>query len=72
MYSHLCNHEVGLPYKVVWKTKLPLKIKKFMWLVYQGAILTQDNLLRRKGRVALSVLSVMKRRVSNTFSLVAL
>jgi hypothetical protein len=33
--------------KMLWKAKLPLKIKIFMWLIKQGAILTKDNLTRR-------------------------
>jgi hypothetical protein len=32
----------------MWKAKAPLKIKIFMWLVAQGAILTKDNLGKRK------------------------
>lgn len=51
LYSHLCSHEYGLPYNVIWKAKIPLKIKIFMWLVYQGAILTKDNLTKRKWQV---------------------
>jgi hypothetical protein len=31
----------------VWKAKIPAKIKTFMWLVEQGAILTKDNMVRR-------------------------
>jgi zinc-binding in reverse transcriptase len=31
----------------VWKLKIPLKIKLFIWLALQGKILTKDVLLRR-------------------------
>ena len=47
MYSHLCSDEVGLYYKDIWKAKLPLKIKIWMWLINHNAILTKDNLLKR-------------------------
>jgi hypothetical protein len=30
-----------------WRAKIPLKIKFFMWLVAQKAILTKDNMLAR-------------------------
>jgi len=32
----------------IWKAKIPLKIKNFMWLIYNNAILTKDNLIKRK------------------------
>jgi hypothetical protein len=47
-YKHLCRNEYGLNFKRFWKAKIPLKIKIFMWLVSQGAILTKDNLSKRK------------------------
>jgi hypothetical protein len=37
----------GDPNKRIWKAKNPLKIKIFMWLVNQNAILTKDNLVKR-------------------------
>ena len=47
MYSHLGSNEVRVYYKYVWKAKIPLKIKIFMWLVKQNTILTRDNLSRK-------------------------
>jgi zinc-binding in reverse transcriptase len=32
---------------VLWHLPIPLKIKKFMWLVVQNKILTKDNLIKR-------------------------
>jgi hypothetical protein len=32
----------------VWKAKIPEKIKKIMWLIAQKAILTKDNMVRKK------------------------
>jgi hypothetical protein len=32
---------------VVWKLKLPLKVKIFVWYLQKGVVLTKDNLVRR-------------------------
>jgi hypothetical protein len=38
----------AIPYNnLIWKLKLPLKIKVFLWYLYKGVILTKDNLARR-------------------------
>ena len=48
MYRALLGVQ-ALPYNIlVWKLKLPLKIKVFMWYLYKGVILTKDNLARRQ------------------------
>ena len=31
----------------IWKIKVPLRIKIFMWFIHKGVILTKDNLLKR-------------------------
>jgi hypothetical protein len=46
-YEHLTKDDSGLSHKRIWKTKIPVKIKTFMWLVEQGAILTKENMLKR-------------------------
>jgi hypothetical protein len=39
----------AMPYNnLIWKLKLPLKIKVFLWYLYKGVILTKDNLARRR------------------------
>jgi hypothetical protein len=47
MYAHMCEGEAGDSNKRIWKAKIPLKIKVFMWLINQNAILTKDNMLKR-------------------------
>ena len=47
MYSHLCDSIPKNQHANLWKAKLPLKIKIFMWLIENDAILTRDNLARR-------------------------
>jgi hypothetical protein len=33
--------------RLIWKLKLPLKIKTFLWYLNKGVILIKDNLVRR-------------------------
>jgi len=47
MYSHLCDSIPKNQHANLWKAKLPLKIKIFMWLIENDAILTRYNLARR-------------------------
>jgi hypothetical protein len=47
MYRALLNVR-AIPYNtLIWKLKLPLKVKVFMWYLYKGVILTKDNSARR-------------------------
>jgi hypothetical protein len=48
MYDHLCGADIESPNKKIWKAKIPLKIKIFMWLLQQNAILAKDNILKGK------------------------
>lgn len=48
MYNGLTRNESGLYHKRIWKGKIQLKIKIFMWLLTNDAILTKDNLVKRK------------------------
>jgi hypothetical protein len=49
-YNALTNCDGGQPFKHIWKSKIPAKIKIFLWLVANEAILTKDNLLKRRWR----------------------
>lgn len=60
IYKLLCKYEYGQNFKKIWKAKMPLKIKIFMWLVSQDAILTKDNLCKRKWKGEKSVPFVQK------------
>jgi hypothetical protein len=47
MYRALLGVQ-AIPYNtLIWKLKLSLKIKVFLWYLYEGVILTNDNLARR-------------------------
>jgi hypothetical protein len=48
MYRALLGTQV-IPYNTfIWKLKLPLKIKVFVWYLYKGVILTKHNLAWRQ------------------------
>jgi hypothetical protein len=47
MYQACLDSEI-VPYNsYLWKIKIPLKIKVFLWLLYREAILIKDNLVKR-------------------------
>jgi hypothetical protein len=41
-----CSENVS-SHKNIWKGKIPAKIKFFMWMVVNNAILTKDNMIIR-------------------------
>jgi hypothetical protein len=48
MYAHLRRAKIENHNKRIWKSKIPLKIKIFMWVMQLNAILTKDILAKRK------------------------
>ncbi|WVZ77096.1 hypothetical protein U9M48_024997, partial [Paspalum notatum var. saurae] len=46
MYKYLVNSNIPVP-QDIWHTKLPLKIKIFIWYLKKGVLLTKYNLSRR-------------------------
>lgn len=50
LYRSLKRAKVPFPYSFLWKIKIPLKIKVFLWLVSKESILTRDVLKQRGGR----------------------
>jgi hypothetical protein len=48
MYQYLERNLSGSHNKRIWKAKIPLKIKIFLWQLFRDAILTRDNLKKRK------------------------
>lgn len=47
VYNGLTKSDIGLFHKRIWKGKNPAKIKKFLCLMTNDAILTKDNLRKR-------------------------
>jgi len=48
IYNGLSKAESGIYHKRIWKGKIPAKIKIFLWLMTNNAILTKDNLQKMK------------------------
>ena len=47
MYQHMLNGTSDIQSMFIWKLKIPLKIKIFLWYVLRGVIVTNDNLTKR-------------------------
>jgi hypothetical protein len=47
MYKNLLNSAFIPVFNKVWKIKLPLKIKVFLWFLQKGVTLTKSNLKRK-------------------------
>jgi hypothetical protein len=48
VYDQLTSGDSGKHFQYIWKAKLPYKIKIFTWLMENNAILTKDNMVKRK------------------------
>jgi len=48
VWAPMTRNDSGPYHKKIWKSKIPAKIKKILWLMMNNAILTKDNLLKRK------------------------
>lgn len=48
MYSNLMQTDKVHVKCIIWKLKVPLKIKAFLWYLKKGVLLTKDNLIKRK------------------------
>jgi hypothetical protein len=47
VYKQICRNGIDRSFKHLWKSKIPLKIKIWLWLIWHNAIATKDNLLKR-------------------------
>ena len=47
LYLHLIDTQPPFQHKMIWKLKIPLKIKIFLWYLQRGVVLTKDNLARK-------------------------
>ena len=47
MYADYLHGHTPFLRKYLWKLKVPLKIKVFMWFLHRKVILTKDNLIKR-------------------------
>jgi len=72
LFSQIDVHSlirICIPYNtLIWKLKLPLKIKIFLWYLYMRVVLTKDNLARRYRQGEGIVAFVLLRSPYNIFS----
>jgi hypothetical protein len=47
MYQAFLDTNIVPHNSYLWKLKIPLKIKVFLWILFRDVILTKDNLVRR-------------------------
>jgi hypothetical protein len=47
MYLHTIDTHPPFQHKKIWKLRLPLKIKKILWFLQNGVVLTKDNLAKK-------------------------
>lgn len=47
LYNALSVNDCGKDFKQIWKGKVPPKIRIFMWLLENNAVLTKDNMIKR-------------------------
>lgn len=66
MYNALTRSDARTCHKMLWKGKILAKIKLFMWLLMNDAILTKD--LNETGKETLLVTSVMNLKTSHICS----
>jgi hypothetical protein len=48
VYDYLTKDDMGCSFTHIWKAKIPYKIKIFTWLLENNAVLTKDNMKKRK------------------------
>jgi hypothetical protein len=48
MYLDYMDDHTNYLHKYLWKIKVPLKIRVFMWFLNNKVLLTKDNLIKRK------------------------
>jgi hypothetical protein len=59
VYDHLTKNDNGPAFKNIWKSKLPEKIRIFMWFLAQRVVLTKDNMLKKNWKGILIVIFVV-------------
>jgi hypothetical protein len=47
IYDQLSGAGTGRRFTHIWKAKIPYKVKIFVWLIENNAILSKDNMIRR-------------------------
>jgi hypothetical protein len=48
VYKQLCGNGIDMYFKHFRKSKIPLKIKVHLWLIWHNAIAAKDNMIKQK------------------------
>ena len=48
LYLNIIDTHTPFRHRNIWKIKVPLEIKIFLWFLQRGVVLTKDNLARKK------------------------
>jgi hypothetical protein len=68
MYLDMINGNNPFLWKYIWKIKVPLKIRIFMWFLHKNVFLQKTILLNVIGMVVQNVVSVMNMKHYNIYS----
>jgi hypothetical protein len=72
MYNAILNLNILPNLRFLWKIKIPLKVKIFLWFLFSGVTLMKDNLVRRNWHGSENVVFVITMKLYNIFSLIVL
>jgi hypothetical protein len=67
MYNVILNLNILPNIIFLWKIKIPLKVKIFLWFLFRGVTLTKDNLVKRTGMVVKNIVFVITIKLYNIF-----
>jgi hypothetical protein len=70
MYNAILNLNILPNLRFLWKIKIPLKVKIFLWFLFRGVTLMKDNLVRRNWHGSENVVFVITMKLYNIFSLI--
>jgi hypothetical protein len=71
LYHHLIDTNPPFQHRKIWKMRIPLKIKIFLWFLQRGLSSLKTIWLGKIGKVARNVSVVTGMRISNTYSFTA-
>jgi hypothetical protein len=72
VYKDLSSYRIDRSFKHLWKAKIPLKIKIWLWLIWHNAIATKDTCLQEVEQEMSDVNSLSRMKQYITYSLPAL
>jgi hypothetical protein len=71
LYHHLIDTHPPSRHGRIWKMRILLKIKIFLWFLQRGVVLTKDNLARKIRKEVSNVFVAIGMKIPNSSSLTA-